>query len=259
MRIRTIKKRFEFEKWKPIVGYESMYKISTLGRIKALPKMVHTGGGGYYLKSPMPIKLRYPGGNNYVGVGLHREGKSKTMRVHQIMGITFLGYTPNRKTVIHHVDEVKFNNRLSNLEVRTQRYNASFGKFHIRKSSEFIGVSYNKKSRVFKSSIIYEGVKYYLGSSTLESYCSKIYQDAVSAIENNTFYEWKNSLVTNKNKSSKYKGVHYCTLRKRWESAVTVSGVIQRLGGFKTEYAAHIAYEKAREKLKLSQQSIKNV
>ena len=132
------------EEWRPVVGYEELYEVSSHGRIKSLSRLIHTGGGGYYRRDEQIIKLSKRAGGKYLSIGLHKDGVSKTRRVHQIVAMAFLNYIPSRMIVVHHVDENKLNNNLSNLEIKTQRYNASVGARHKNSSSMFIFYSFSQ-------------------------------------------------------------------------------------------------------------------
>jgi hypothetical protein len=47
-----------------------------------------------------------------------------------------------------------------------------------------------------------------------------------------------------KNCSSKYVGVYYVKRKKRWDARSKVNGLVKHLGYYKTEYEAHLAYQK---------------
>lgn len=57
----------------------------------------------------------------------------------------------------------------------------------------------------------------------------------------------KHRLTTNK--TSKYTGVHWRKDNKTWTTQIQINGIGKRLGGFKTEYEAHLAYQKALESI----------
>jgi hypothetical protein len=52
------------EKWKDIKGYEGLYQVSDLGRVKSLRRSVHnSSNGGYFIDEK--ILKQSNGGNNY--------------------------------------------------------------------------------------------------------------------------------------------------------------------------------------------------
>jgi hypothetical protein len=103
------------EIWKQIVGYENLYEISDLGRIRSLPKKGCSKLS--FKKTTKDFKL------GYEMVQLYKNNKSLSFRVHTLVVKTFLGITSNRKKVINHKDGVKTNNQLKNLEVVSAKEN----------------------------------------------------------------------------------------------------------------------------------------
>jgi len=120
------------EIWKYIDGYNNLYQVSDLGRVKSFSKQT-------------PTILRPGKTNGYLTVSLHGGGKAKTYLVHQLVAIGFLNHNPSgNKMVVDHIDENRTNNNLSNLRVITQKENL----LRNRKLPKhgFRGVSHDKKS-----------------------------------------------------------------------------------------------------------------
>jgi len=103
------------EIWKQIVGYENLYEISDLGRIRSLPKKGCNKLS--FKKTTRDFK------SGYEIVQLYKNNKSLSLRVHTLVVKTFLGITSNRKKVINHKDGIKTNNQLKNLEVVSAKEN----------------------------------------------------------------------------------------------------------------------------------------
>ncbi len=97
------------EIWKDIKGYEGLYWVSNLGRIKSKQKILK------------PIK------GEYLKVGLSKEGIQKTVTVHRLVASAFI-LNPNNYNYVNHIDENKYNNISSNLEWCTNKYNVNYGK-----------------------------------------------------------------------------------------------------------------------------------
>lgn len=104
----------EEEIWKDIPNYENDYQASTLGNIRSLK-----------CGKIKNLKL-LQSTNQYPIVNLWKNNKIKSMFVHKIMAITFLGHIPNKfeSNVIDHIDRNRLNNRLSNLRLISQRENS---------------------------------------------------------------------------------------------------------------------------------------
>jgi len=215
------------EIFKDIPGYEGMYQVSNLGRVKSLK-----------CNREKILKL---GVNNrgYLRVGLCNRGKIKTIQIHQLVAIAFLNHTPDgtMKIVVDHKDNDKLNNRLSNLQLISTRENSSKDKKG--GTSKYTGVSWVKERNKWKSQITINGKIKRLGYFNSEEEASKYYQDALKSIEEDT------EVKINKPKtSSKYKGVTWVKERNKWKSQITINGKIKHIGSFKCELAAHHAYQK---------------
>ena len=213
----------EEEIWREVKGYEGLYEVSNLGRIKSF----HKREEGVILK---PDKNP----NGYLYIGLCKGSVKKSIKVHQLVAIAFLNHTPNGcKIVVDHIDNDPLNNRLDNLQIITQRENLSKDK-----TTEFTGVQ--KRGEKFKSVIKSKGKIYTLGTFTTAEEASLYYRNAVIAIENGT-----EIITAKKIKSSKYKGVSWSNERNKW--AVQHKG--KNLGRFATEEEA---YERLQLEIKKS-------
>ena len=99
------------EQWKPIVGYEGLYMISDLGRVKSLTNR----GKGRIMKTKL-TRLGYP------RVNLSKDKVKKTHEVHRLVTRAFLGPTPPGMECCHN-DGNKLNCSLSNLRYGTKMEN----------------------------------------------------------------------------------------------------------------------------------------
>lgn len=105
--------------WKPISGYEGLYEVSNTGLVKSLPRH------GTWSKEPR-IMIGSVDNHGYPQVTLHKEGKSRTAKVHRLVAETFL-QNPFGLKEINHIDENKLNNDVSNLEWCNRIYNVNYG------------------------------------------------------------------------------------------------------------------------------------
>lgn len=103
-----------FEEWRPVVGYEGWYEVSNLGRARRVKPM-----NGARLGKCLAI-VNEPTG--YVHYHLSKDGVDRTIHVHTMVALAFIGPRPP-KMEINHRDGVKTNNRLENLEYVTSREN----------------------------------------------------------------------------------------------------------------------------------------
>ena len=101
------------EIWKDIPNYEG-YQISNLGRVKSF----------YRLKE----KILKPsiGHKGYYRVCLHKNSIGKRYYVHRLVWEAFNGQIPENMQV-NHINEIKTDNRLSNLNLMTPKENINWG------------------------------------------------------------------------------------------------------------------------------------
>lgn len=104
------------EIWKDIKGYEELYQVSNLGRVKSLPK---SGKNNAILKERI-LKLRI-NDNGYCIVDLYKNKSRKVKKVHRLVMESFIG--ENKYLDIKHKDGNKQNNKLENLEYCTRQEN----------------------------------------------------------------------------------------------------------------------------------------
>lgn len=111
----------EREIWKDIEGYEGLYQVSNMGRVRSLDRI---DARGHRWKGRMlSSKLRKDG---YREVILCRDGKRKYMFVHRLVAGAFLP-NPDNFPQVNHKDENKANNAVSNLEWCSALYNINYG------------------------------------------------------------------------------------------------------------------------------------
>ena len=116
---------FENEIWKDIKGFEGLYQVSNLGRVKSL-KRFRKGKNGSL--APLKEKILKPliTHNGYYQVELYKNSIKKKYYVHRLVWIAFNGQIPEEYE-INHLDERPVNNALSNLSLVTHKENINFG------------------------------------------------------------------------------------------------------------------------------------
>lgn len=112
----------EQEIWKDIEGYEGLYQISNMGRVKSLPKLKKTPTTTFMTKEYIKS---FSDCNGYLRVSLTKNGINKHCFVHCLVAKAFLG-NANGLTV-NHKDENKKNNRVKNLEYLSIGENIRYG------------------------------------------------------------------------------------------------------------------------------------
>ena len=99
------------EIFKDIPGYEGDYQVSNQGRIKSFKR--YPQGKILCLKKDMC---------GYRQIGLSRNNKSKSVTVHSLVILAFVGKGPDGMD-INHIDGDKTNNHVDNLEYCTHHKN----------------------------------------------------------------------------------------------------------------------------------------
>lgn len=169
----------ENEIWKDIIGYEGIYQVSSLGRIKSLARR-RFNHNSYYNSKEM-ILSHCKGSTGYYQVGLCKNGKAKSLKVHKLVAMAFLGHIPcGYKLVIDHINDNPLDNRLENLQIITQRENVS--KTQGKYSSKYKGVSFCNKSGKWVAMIFFNKNKKYLGSFINEYEAHLAYQNKLKEI-----------------------------------------------------------------------------
>ena len=163
------------EIWKPVVGYEGLYEVSNLGRVKSLPRN-GTSRGGRFLKQSKAGKNK-----KYLNVGL-RNGSLKTHLVHIIVAKAFLNYNPIKGViVVDHIDNDGSNNKVENLRVISHRENISKDRIG---NSKYTGVHWSKFHGKFIAQIKIDKKQIHLGCFTSELDAHKAYLEKLNSIKN---------------------------------------------------------------------------
>src|SRR5574343_492872 len=143
------------EIWKDVVGYEGLYQVSNLGRVKRLER---------YNTNGVRVNEKIVGSKNdkgYITIYTSINKVNKTLKVHQLVAEAFLGFKYNKSIdlVIDHIDNDQSNNRLDNLQIITQRVNACKDK----SGSSVNGVSFNKRQKKYECYLNIKSKRHHLG------------------------------------------------------------------------------------------------
>jgi len=101
------------EIWKDIEGYNGIYQVSNYGNVKSLDRQSFNKGNLHKIKGKL-LKPSYAG-TGYKRVILCHTKSQKYFYVHRLVLIAFTVFD-NERNQVNHINGIKSDNRLSNLE-----------------------------------------------------------------------------------------------------------------------------------------------
>lgn len=137
------------EIWKNIPGFENLYQISNLGRIKSL-------------KTKRILKVGL-GAEGYYRCTLITEEKKMPYMIHRLVALSFI-HNPENLPLVHHINHNKLDNRIENLEWVSRKDNSRLASENGRYIKEYI------KKRKFITRLTNDMVPdYYFDNSILDN------------------------------------------------------------------------------------------
>lgn len=87
------------EQWRDVPDFEGIYQVSSLGRVKSMPRMIERRNGRIYTQKGRVLKGSK---NNGVSVKLYAgDGTSRAVRVARLVYLAFIGQIPDGFWVLH--------------------------------------------------------------------------------------------------------------------------------------------------------------
>ena len=109
------------EEWRDVAGYEGLYQVSSEGRVKSLERKDCLGRT--IRERILKLGIDRDG---YLRLNLCAGGKTRTFLVHRLVATTFIP-NPENKPTVNHINEIKTDNRVENLEWMAVKENINHG------------------------------------------------------------------------------------------------------------------------------------
>ena len=109
------------EEWRDVIGYEGWYQVSSLGNVRSVDRdILYSNGRIHHTKGVNLVQVLDKSG--YPVVGLSKNQKINMCKVHRLVCLAFTP-NPEDKQQVNHIDGVKTNNVVTNLEWNTSSEN----------------------------------------------------------------------------------------------------------------------------------------
>lgn len=154
------------EEWRPVKGYEGLYEVSNLGRVRSLDRYIDTvsGLGEPYKRfsKGRVLKLLY-NNKGYLKITLYNGITDKQKQVHRLVAEAFIP-NPDNLPEVNHKDQNPANNCVDNLEWCDRKYNVNYADA-VKRRAEC------RKIAVEQLTMDGQHIAYYLGIKTI---CRKL-------------------------------------------------------------------------------------
>ena len=143
------------EIWKSIEGYEGYYEVSDFGNIRSCERVVSHGLGNSIRKLKKKTVKPWKDNHGYHVVSLSKDGVVRKYKVHRLVAETFI-QNPDNKPTVNHINEIRNDNRVCNLEWATYQENNNHG-YHNQRVSKTLSKGivqldkFGRKIAVFES------------------------------------------------------------------------------------------------------------
>src|SRR5699024_3246464 len=114
------------EIWKDIPNFEGYYQVSNLGNVRSVERIIKYRDGRTFNYPSKQLK-QGKDTRGYYQVGFNVNGRQTNHRIHRLVAETFLVKPETKLISVNHIDGIKANNQLDNLEWVTYSENTKKG------------------------------------------------------------------------------------------------------------------------------------
>jgi hypothetical protein len=139
------------EIWADILGFDGIYQVSNLGRIKSLKRYVEHSRHGSLLLQERMRKFTDDDVRGF-SVTLSNNGINISRVVHQVVAENFID-NPLKFNCVRHLDGNKRNNAVNNLEWFTLIDSSIISNKNIKKTSKYNGVYFDKSKGKWRATM----------------------------------------------------------------------------------------------------------
>lgn len=198
------------EVWKDVVGFESYYEVSSMGRVRRVEKIIEHKRLGQKIVRSRVLKQANVGNTLYKKVNLYKNDRCTCVAVHRIVAKAFI---PNKydKIEVNHIDGKKENNEVSNLEWVSRKENINHSIYILKNNfGASLSCNLNIGDKINPMTIN--------GESMIGSRMQKVYQD----LFNNKKVNYHSYCTSNNmTKSCLYNAIHRLRTRFRLRIVLT--------------------------------------
>lgn len=158
------------EIWKPVVNFEGLYEVSSYGNIRTLARKI-TDAKKTYIRKAQNLKAT-KGSRGYYRIKLYNGNGFKDTSIHKEVALAFIP-NPENKPYINHINGVKTDNRVENLEWCTHSENVKHAYAGgLKKQSSYCGEG-NSSAKLIVEQVIAIREEYKQGNTSYNELARK--------------------------------------------------------------------------------------
>ena len=174
----------EGEIWEKLINENQNYLISNFGRVKSCYRQIMRSDNKIFTIEERILKQainKY----GYLQVAFYVGIKLKSFTTHRLVGNYFVE-NKNNFNQVNHINGVKTNNKVENLEWVTSMENNCHKYLKSKKASKYIGVTFCKELNKWRSKIFFNNKQVHLGvfDCEIDAHLKRIEFESLNGIKN---------------------------------------------------------------------------